>query len=77
MFLDAVPRQYETFDEGDPRAYGADGVVRDGVRLRCKMTAMDAAPPQRSNSVPMQIRTGLPLRGPDSLARHYHIDGSP
>jgi hypothetical protein len=33
------------FDEHDPRAYGPDGIVRDGVRLRCRMTAMDAKLP--------------------------------
>ncbi len=72
------PREFVTLDEDDPSAYTTDAngakVVRDGVKIRCKMT-MDAAPPQRS--APMQIRTGLPLRGPNSLARHFYIDGTP
>ena len=69
MFLqDALPRTYETFDEGDPKAYGPDGVVRDGVRLRCKMTAMDAAPPQRA--APRSITTGM------RMDRFYYPDGT-
>jgi hypothetical protein len=69
------PRTYETYDEGDPRAY-KEGVVRDGVRLRVPITMIDASLPlQRVATVPRNISTGL--EGEFALKNFYAVDGSP
>jgi hypothetical protein len=75
MFLqDAVPpsrREYITVDEGNPAAYGPDGLLRDGYKIRIPITMMDASLPlQRMGAVPLNIVTGL------RLDKEFYPDGS-
>jgi hypothetical protein len=61
--------RYIAADEGDPAAYGPDGLLRDGYKIRIPLLQMrDAAPPQRS--APRSITTGL------RMDRFYFPDGT-
>jgi hypothetical protein len=66
------PRRIDDDDIFDER-----GIIRDGKRLRVSVTAMDAAPPQRS--APLSITTGLRLDKefyPDGQLKSDWVDGS-
>jgi hypothetical protein len=62
---DAFPprrREFITVDEGDPRAYGIDGLLRDGYKIRVPIEMMDSRLPieRMRSSEPLIINTGLP-----------------
>jgi hypothetical protein len=67
--------RYIAADADDPGAYGPDGLLRDGFKIRVPITMMDASLPlQRVATVPRNISTGL--TGKDSLDRYFFPDGS-
>jgi hypothetical protein len=70
-------RNYKALDADDPEAYDENGFIRDGVRIRIPMQMMDSARRPAPKSAPLEIWTGLPLRGPGSLRESFYADGSP
>jgi hypothetical protein len=74
-------RQYVLADADDPNAYDEEGILKDGYRIRVRMEMMDHAQrrfatPAPAAPAPMVITTGLPLRGPGSLASQFYTDGT-
>ncbi len=81
-FTREPPRRREpiTLDYDNPAAYTTDEygntIVRDGVRLRCRMTDAKPPPPQAAvASVPMVI--GCKSYRDSPLKKFYYRDGTP
>jgi hypothetical protein len=67
--------RYIAADADDPTAYGPDGLLRDGYRIRVPVELMDSVLPlQRAGTVPRNISTGL--TGEYKLSRFFYADGS-
>jgi hypothetical protein len=67
--------RYIAADADDPAAFGPDGLLRDGFKIRVPVELMDAKLPlQRVATVPRNIVTGL--TGKDSLDRYFFPDGT-
>jgi hypothetical protein len=78
--------EFETYDADDPRAYGIDGLLRPGCKIRVPMQMMDAAslpfartaPPRPAalpfGPAPMVI--GVANYKDSPLREFYHRDGT-
>jgi hypothetical protein len=67
--------RYIAADADDPTAYGPDGLLKDGYKIRVPVELMDSALPlQRMATVPRSIRTGL--EGEHRLDKYFFPDGS-
>jgi hypothetical protein len=68
------PGEYILVDENDERAYGIDGLLRPGFKVRVPLVTLDAARLPFA-AAPQTIRTGLV--GEHALRNFFHVDGSP